>query len=217
MPTHPSDAKNAENVMRSSMVLRNQTYQALKQGYYPIILGGDHSQAIGSIAGLKKMYPEAKLLWLDAHIDANTPETSPSKNMHGMPLAYLSGMVPMHTQWKCLDMSKDISYFGIRSYEPEEHQLIKDENILVFESKECQMENIGKIEKELDTYFNRRNNQYWISFDIDSVDARSFESTGTAEEDGLTLDFVENFFKHFSHKTVGMDFTEVNFELAPSQ
>lgn len=70
--------KNIENVLRSSMMLRAQTYAALKEGYYPVVLGGDHSQAIGSIAGLKKMYPDAKLLWLDAHIDANTPETSPS-------------------------------------------------------------------------------------------------------------------------------------------
>lgn len=91
------------------------------------------------------MYPEAKLLWLDAHIDANTPETSPSKNMHGMPLAYLSGMVPMHTQWKCLDIAKDICYFGIRSYEPEEKQLLKDENVLVFEPHECLKENIYSI------------------------------------------------------------------------
>lgn len=72
------EPKNVENVLRSSMALRNQTYRALKDGYYPIVLGGDHSQAIGSIAGLKKMYPQAKLLWLDAHIDANTPESSPS-------------------------------------------------------------------------------------------------------------------------------------------
>jgi arginase len=70
------------------------------------------------------MYPEAKLLWLDAHIDANTPETSPSLNVHGMPLAYLSGMVPGQSQWKCLNFSKEICYFGIRSYEPEELQLV---------------------------------------------------------------------------------------------
>jgi len=73
------------------------------------------------VAGMKQMYPDAKILWVDAHIDANTPDTSPSKNMHGMPLAYLSGMVPFQQEWKCMNMSKDICYFGIRSYEPEEH------------------------------------------------------------------------------------------------
>jgi len=133
-----------------------------------------------------------------------------------MPLAYLSGMIPEHREWKCMNMSTDICYFGIRSYEPEEHQLIQEKNVLVFESANCKAQHIKKIECELDTYFKRRNKHYWISFDIDAVDAKSFQSTGTAEEDGLTLDFVQNFFQEFAHKTVGMDFTEVNFELAPN-
>merc|ERR1712195_263415 len=121
-----SDAKNIENVIASSTQLRNQTYKALKDGYYPIVLGGDHSQAIGSIAGMKKFAPDGKVIWIDAHIDANTPASSPSKNAHGMPLAYLSGIVPLHKHWNCMDMSKDICYFGIRSYEEEEIALLKD-------------------------------------------------------------------------------------------
>lgn len=202
--------------MRSSMSLRNQTYQALKDGYYPIVLGGDHSQAIGSIAGLKKAYPDAKLLWMDAHIDANTPSSSPSQNMHGMPLAYLSGMVPFHTQWKCLDMSRDICYFGIRSYEEEEEALLKEKDILVFEANKCTEDNIDEIEDTLDKYFAQRDQKYWISFDIDAVDSNEFEATGTAEEQGLTLDFVESFLERMTRRTVGMDLTEVNFELSPN-
>lgn len=85
------EAKNILNVMSSSISLRNQTFKALREGYYPIVLGGDHSQAIGSIAGMKRFMPEAKIIWIDAHIDANTPESSPSRNAHGMPLAYLTG------------------------------------------------------------------------------------------------------------------------------
>lgn len=203
--------------MQSSIALRNQTYKALKDGYYPIVLGGDHSQAIGSLAGYKKMFPQGKVLWLDAHIDANTPDSSPSQNMHGMPLAYLSGMVPYYSQWKCMDMSKDICYFGIRSYEPEEVQLLKDKQVLVFEAQECQADNLDLIEQEIEVYFNQKNRmQYWVSFDIDAVDAQEFRATGTAEEDGLTLDFVESFFSRMAKRTVGMDFTEVNFELSPS-
>ena len=82
-------ARNIDHVMASSEQLKKQTAQALKDGYYPIVLGGDHSQAIGSIAGLKSVHPDAKLLWVDAHIDANTPASSPSGNAHGMPLSYL--------------------------------------------------------------------------------------------------------------------------------
>lgn len=114
------EAKNILNVMSSSISLRNQTFKALREGYYPIVLGGDHSQAIGSIAGMKRFMPDTKIIWIDAHIDANTPESSPSRNAHGMPLAYLTGQISKHRQWTCVDIQKDLCYFGIRSYENEE-------------------------------------------------------------------------------------------------
>lgn len=168
-------------------------------GFFPVVLGGDHSQAIGSISGLKKALPDTKIIWMDAHIDANTPASSPSGNAHGMPLAYLAGLVPSYEHWKCMDLSKELCYFGIRSYEPEELQLIQDNNVLVFESGICQQEHIDDIERVLDNYFSRKhnasNNKFWISFDIDSVDAREFVSTGTTELGGLTLEFVTKFFK----------------------
>lgn len=99
------------------MALKRQTANALREGYFPIVVGGDHSQAMGSLSGFKKLNPEGRILWLDAHIDANTPITSPSRNAHGMPLAFLSGNVEKHKNWKCVDMDKDICYFGIRSFE----------------------------------------------------------------------------------------------------
>lgn len=137
------DAKNISNVVKSSFALRSQTAKALQDGYYPIVLGGDHSQAIGSIAGLKHVYPDAKLIWVDAHIDANTPSTSPSKNAHGMPLAYLSGIVPNHDFWKCVNLKTDLLYFGIRSYEDDEKELIDSMGIPIFESKDCTPEKIN--------------------------------------------------------------------------
>jgi len=208
------DAKNIKNVIKSSQQLRNQTFKALKDGYYPIVLGGDHSQAIGSIAGMKRLYPDAKLIWVDAHIDANTPASSPSKNAHGMPLAYLSGMVPLHTHWKCVDIEKDLCYFGIRSFEEEEEQLVKDKQVLVFEPENCQTDALDSIHREMNQYFDHtKDSKYWISFDIDSVDAAEFRSTGTAEGNGLSLDFTYKFFEKFTPRTVGMDLTEVNFEL----
>jgi arginase len=89
----------------------------LKDGFYPVVLGGDHSQAIGSVAGMKRMFPNGKIIWIDAHIDANTPSSSPSRNAHGMPLAYLSGIVPLYEHWNCVKLQNDLCYFGIRSYE----------------------------------------------------------------------------------------------------
>lgn len=88
------EAKNIRNVMESSRMLKMATQKALRDGYFPVVLGGDHSMAIGSVAGLKSVYPDSKIIWMDAHIDANTPDSSPSGNIHGMPLAYLTGIVP---------------------------------------------------------------------------------------------------------------------------
>ena len=149
-----SDAKNIDNVIASSTQLRNQTYKALKEGFYPIVLGGDHSQAIGSIAGMKKFAPDGKVIWIDAHIDANTPASSPSKNAHGMPLAYLSGIVPLHKHWNCMDMSKDICYFGIRSYEEEEEALLREKQTLVFEPIDCKVDQLEVMHKTIHQYFN---------------------------------------------------------------
>ena len=87
---------------------------ALRNGAFPIVVGGDHSQALGSIAGMKKVYPNAKILWIDAHIDGNTPETSPSGNIHGMPVAMLAGKCDDFQQ--CIDLKTDIIYLGIRSF-----------------------------------------------------------------------------------------------------
>ena len=215
-----ADAKNAQNVLASSTQLRNQTYKALRDGYFPIVLGGDHSQAIGSVAGMKKYAPDTKLLWVDAHIDANTPASSPSKNAHGMPLAYLSGIVPFQKHWKCLDMAKDICYFGIRSYEEEEVALLKEKQTLVFEPSECKLEALESIHQTINHYFNHEaddRRKYWISFDIDGVDSGSFASTGTAEGNGISLEFAYRLFERFVPESIGMDFTEVNLELTTGQ
>ena len=165
---------------------------------------------------MKKFAPETKVIWVDAHIDANTPASSPSKNAHGMPLAYLSGIVPLQKHWKCMDMAKDICYFGIRSYEEEEVAILKEKQTLVFEPNDCKLESLEQIHSTINKYFNHQTDgerKYWVSFDIDGVDGGAFQSTGTAEGNGLSLDFTQKLFERIIPESIGMDFTEVNFEL----
>lgn len=125
------------NVLPSAIMLRDATEKALREGYFPVVVGGDHSQALGSIAGAKKFKKDARILWIDAHIDANTPESSPSKNAHGMPLSFLTGRVPGYEDWACVSIKDDLTYFGIRSYEDDEAELLADEGVLVFEPEMC--------------------------------------------------------------------------------
>lgn len=72
---------------------------------------------------MKNVYPDARILWIDAHVDANTPASTPSANVHGMPVATLAGLMPQYEKKPVLSL-KHLIYFGIRSYEPEEMRLI---------------------------------------------------------------------------------------------
>jgi arginase family enzyme len=167
---------------------------------------------MGSIQGLKKVHPDAKILWVDAHIDANTPSSSPSANMHGQPVAHLAGLVPGYNRKPCLSL-KDIIYFGIRSYEPEEIKMIQKYKIPWYDSRLCLPERLPEIKKEIDKHFfnGGQRQPYWISFDIDGVDKSEFASTGTPEGEGISLSFMMKFFETFLPEACGMDFTEVNF------
>ena len=211
---HRKGQKNWHNVFHSSSRLEQAVQGSLKKRHFPIVFGGDHSQGIGSINGLKSVWPNARVFWVDAHIDANTPDSSPSGNLHGGPVAYLSGLA-QYEKPPVLSL-KDLIYFGIRSWEPEEMALLEDRQIPWYESKHCRVECIPQMKAEIERYFfpDGKKHPYWISFDIDGVDCREFASTGTPEDQGIPLDFMMKFFEAFVPEAVGMDFTEVNFELS---
>lgn len=209
---HQPGRKNWNNVINSSMRLERSTERALRHGLFPLVFGGDHSQAIGSVTGLKKVHPDAKVMWIDAHIDANTPASSPSSNMHGMPVAALAGLIPSYERKLVLSL-KDLIYFGIRSYEPEELRMIQKHRIPWYDSRVCHPDRLPEMKKEIDKHFfpDGKRTPYWISFDIDGVDKSEFASTGTPEGEGISLAFMMKYLEMFLPEACGMDFTEVNF------
>ena len=212
------NCKNYKNVVESNIILRDATEQALRAKTFPIVVGGDHSQGIGSQWGLKRVYPNAKIVWIDAHIDINNGATSPSGNMHGMPMAFLSGDCegidkPTHNP------ATDVVYFGIRSFEEGEDVLVKQYKTPIIKSEECDADNIPAAIKRITDHFpiDDSSQPIWISFDIDGLDQREFESTGTPELQGLSYKFVRNLLKELVPRAVGMDLTEINFDLAPNE
>ena len=166
---------------------------------------------------MKSVWPTARILWLDAHIDANTPQSTLTGDIHGGPVAYVAGLVPYGK--KPVLSLKHLIYFGIRQWEPEEMELLIERKIPWYESKLCTPERIPQIKEEVEKYFfpDGKKEPYWISFDIDGVDYQQFASTGTPENLGIPLDFMMKFFETFIPESVGMDLTEVNFLLSSGE
>lgn len=158
------------------------------------------------------------MLWVDAHVDINTKQSTLTGDIHGGPVAYLSGLQPYEK--KPVLSLKDIIYFGLRQWEPEEKQLIDEKPIPWYKSEDCLAERMPQIKQEIENYFfpdDKKNQPYWISFDIDGVTWEEFRSTGTPESKGIPIAFMMKLFETFIPEAVGMDFTEVNFRLSEGE
>lgn len=195
-------------------------YQVLKNVYstieslrlekkFPIVLAGDHSTAAGTIMGIKAAHPEKSLgvIWIDAHADLHTPYTTPSGNMHGMPLAMVAQLDNLECKvnevgsetlsyWQKIKNiggdfpkidPKDIVFISVRDTESPEDFLIKKHGIKNFSTKEVREKGIEKIAAEaLETL--KDCDQLYISFDVDSLDSSISVGTGTPVPNGLTVE-----------------------------
>lgn len=194
-------------------------YQVLKNVYstieslrleklFPIVLAGDHSTAAGTIMGIKAAHPEKRLgvIWIDAHADLHTPYTTPSGNMHGMPLAMCiqtdnrdcEANQPAEETvqyWEKIKkiggdapkiLAKDIVFISVRDTEAPEDFLIKKYGIKNFSTEEVRKLGITKVAAEVLAVL-RDCDQIYISFDVDSLDSSISKGTGTPVANGLTV------------------------------
>jgi arginase len=208
--------------------------KTLSDNLFPVVLSADHGSAGGSIAGIKKAYPNKTLgvIWIDAHGDLHSPYTSPTGNMHGMPLATALGMdneeCKINTikevtlkKWDELKsiggMSPKIKpenlvFFGVRDTEAPEDFLIKKHNIknyTVAESREKGIENaVKEALRKLDNC-----DIIYISFDVDSMDPDVVSyGTGTPVKDGYRPDEIKTMIRAIleSKKVVAFEMVEIN-------
>ncbi|HLU89404.1 MAG TPA: arginase [Cyclobacteriaceae bacterium] len=186
----------------------SETIQKLRtEGVFPIVLAGDHATSAGTIMGIKAAHPDLRLgvIWIDAHADLHSPFTTPTGNMHGMPLAMATATDNKTCQlnnpgeesikfWEKIkslggpaakiDLG-DIVYIGLRSTEPAEDFLIEKHKIKVFTIEKVREEGIDLVaEKTLAALQNCQ--QIYISFDVDSLDSSISKGTGTPVPEGLT-------------------------------
>lgn len=180
---------------------------SLKNNEFPIILAGDHSTSVGTISGIRMAYPKQRLgvIWIDAHADLHSPWTSPSGNMHGMPLAAVLAEDNAQNKMNKPDKETleywsrikkignispkieytDIVYIAIRDVEPEESYLLKKHKVKTFSTNEVKRNGVEKIARDALAHLNRCHNIY-ISFDVDSMDSSISKGTGTPVRNGIT-------------------------------
>lgn len=229
------NAKYIDLVVENSKNLERSVFSAINASKLPIILSGDHGNAIGGLSGLKNANPDKRIgvIWIDAHADLHTPYSTPSGNIHGMPLAALAGIDnSLHGKneiseneiyyWNelkklgVLDITpkfdlKDLVFIGIRDAEDEEWDLIENYGIKTFEPDDIRNFGINSIiEKSIEHL--KDCDLLYVSFDADSLDPSISTGTGTPSPDGLKIEEAEELFNILlNHPKLGtFEITEVN-------
>lgn len=205
----------------------------LKNNFFPVVLSGDHSVAGATIAGIKIAKPKSKLgvIWIDAHADLHTPYTTPSGNMHGMPLAISINKnneecavhdVDEETAkyWNHLKnigkiapkvLPEDIVFISLRDYEKEEKYLIEKYDMKVITTKEVRNKGAENVVRSVHRYLADCTDIY-ISFDVDSLDSSISKGTGTPVSNGLKEREAEDLISKLmqNRKVCCFEISEVN-------
>ncbi|MFM2206734.1 MAG: hypothetical protein RL213_709 [Bacteroidota bacterium] len=200
-------AKRIKGIFQLVERIAQQVRTSLKNNEFPIVLAGDHSTATGTISGIRMAYPKQRLgvIWIDAHADLHSPWTTPSGNMHGMPLAAVLGEDNAQNKMNKPDKEtldwwnkfkrigniypkieyKDLVYIALRDVEPEEQYLLKKHKVKIFSSAEVKRNGVEKIARDTLAHLNSCGILY-ISFDVDSMDSSISKGTGTPVRNGIT-------------------------------
>jgi arginase len=232
-PIESPYAKRIKGIVSMYDKVSRAVQDCIKSNFFPVVLSGDHSISGGTIAGIKMAKPKSKLgvIWIDAHADLHTPYTTPSGNMHGMPLALSinedNRECAVHEldpetikQWNYLKnmgkiapkvLPEDVVYISLRDYEKEEKHLIDKYGIKVVTTKEVRSKGVENVVRSLTRYFSDCTDIY-ISFDVDSLDSSLTRGTGTPVSNGLREREAEDLISKLmqNRKVCCFEITEVN-------
>ncbi|MCF6270556.1 MAG: arginase [Melioribacteraceae bacterium] len=186
--------KYLKEIVKTSEELALMVEKSLDAGHFPLCLGGDHSIALGSIAGIaahcKKSNKRLGVIWIDAHSDMNTEETTPSGNIHGMPVAAALGLgneALTHIKGFAPKVEpENIALLGIRSIDSRERKTIQDLNLQVYTMTDIDRKGINFIITKILKELKERVDHIHVSFDLDSVDPDVAPGVGTPVPGGLS-------------------------------
>ncbi|QCI67682.1 arginase [Phreatobacter stygius] len=188
------NAKNLPRIAGWSRLIARETETALAQGRLPIVLGGDHSLSMGSVTGVARHWQDQGrplfVLWLDAHADFNTPETSPSGNMHGMSAAFLCGEPGLDglfgDERRVLVDPKNLHLFGIRSVDRAERALLRARGIDVVDMRLLDEFGASVLIRRIIDRVKAANGVLHVSLDVDFLDPSLAPGVGTTVPGGAT-------------------------------
>ena len=217
--TSNNKMKYLSAIQNTSEALAKDVYNSLSKDEFPLVVGGDHSLALGSVAGAGKYFgQDYGVIWIDAHGDINTDSTSPSGNVHGMPLAASMGignnaLTNLYYNDKKVDLDK-VFIFAARDLDQGELKLIEENKLNVWTIKDIKTKGLETCFSELLEKIKNINNIH-LSFDIDSIDPMYIPGTGTPVENGLTVKEAQNILKDLlkTKKIKSLDFVEFNPKL----
>ncbi len=189
---------------------------SVQGGRFPLVLGGDHSLSVGSVRGAARQR-KIGLLWVDAHADFNTHLTTPSGNIHGMPLAALCGMgdprlVQLWDEPAPVVDPKRVAVIGARDLDPGEKVNLQDAGVMVQSMEQLDRHGLVPIMEKALERITRDVDGIYLSFDMDSLDPRHAPGVGTPVPAGLTQREAHLICEMVAEtgKLVGMDMVEVN-------
>ena len=193
-----------------------ETSKIIEKNYRPALIGGDHSQSFSTISALLNYYPTLKVLWIDAHADLNTRQTSFSNNIHGMPVAGLLGIMESESwnkKWMIKKLPpENIIYIGIRDLDPGEKKFIQNHKIENYPADVIKEKGIEKILLQITKKW--KGKPIHLSFDIDALDSSLVPATGTPVSDGISLEDARKIIKTVKSDLVSFELTEFNPDLA---
>lgn len=200
--------------------LAELVYDTLRGGAFPLVIGGDHSLGLGSASGVGMCYDDFGIIWLDAHGDINTGETSPSGNIHGMPLSALMGLgseelVNVYSPGNKV-IPQNVFLVGTRSLDDGESDLIEEQQLSVYTMDTIRDKGMEFVAEDIKNKLrDRKIRNVHFSIDVDSIDPGFAPGTGTRVPEGLTPDEFKEFVRHMLSTNLikSLDLVELNPDL----
>jgi arginase len=233
-PTKHQFAKRIDGLFSVYSSLNESVSNLLLANKFPLVIAADHGSAGGTIAGIKTAFPEKRIgiIWIDAHADIHTPYTTPSGNMHGMPLATVLNQDNLACKinelssetldyWNQLKnvggiapkaLAEDLVFIAVRDTEEQEDAIMDELNIKNYKVSEVHEKGIAQVISEIETKLSDCDIIY-VSFDVDSMDPEmTSHGTGTPVKNGLSPKEAEEILTLLAanDKTVCIEFVEVN-------